>query len=1021
MSSGACVCVGIHVQEEAERLRATLAALRAQTAPGVDILLLADGPDPPTRAALATMGELRQSATAARRGRAACFNRLAAERDADVVVLLESGALVGPGWLERLLEALAADPRHGLAGPSTNLCWNEQGAFPGVTGTPAAIAATAALARERFGAVTRSLEPLHSLADFCYAVRREVVEAIGGADEGYGIGPCSELDYNVRAARAGFRAVWACAAYVHRAPLTAEARRAEAQHFEASKRRYQDKFCALRLRGGRTDYEAHCRGEDCEHFAPPALIQVRLPLGSRVEAAEPPAPLVLGRESTPLVSCIMPTRDRRAFALQSIRYFQRQDYPSRELIIVDDGADDLRPHLPDDPRIRYVRLAGPLSIGAKRNRGIELARGRILAQWDDDDWYAPERLRAQVAPLLAGEADITGLTAGVFFDLPAWQFWRCTPELHQRLFAGDVHGGTLVYERRVWETLARYPDSSRAEDAAFLQQAVRRRARLRRLPGDALFVYLRHAGNSWSFTCGRHVDPRGWQEVGEPPLPPEDRAFYAALSPRAPVAAPAAVVAEPLVTCIMPTADRRAFVLQAIRCFQRQDYLNRELLILDDGADAVADLVPADPRIRYVRLPGKQAIGAKRNQACELARGEIIAHWDDDDWMASRRLRQQVTSLLAAEADICGLDRLLYYDPGANAAWEYVYPGGRPWLAGGTLCYRKAFWRENRFPELSVGEDTRFVWTSRRKKLLSLPDVTFYVALIHARNSSPKRPRHAPWHPYPVDGIRDLLGDDWSFYAAVAGGSRTAVKVDGEGPLVTCIMPTYDRRLFVPQAIRYFLRQEYPRRELIVVDDGADAVQDLVPADPRVTYIRLDRRMSLGAKRNLAVEQARGEIIAHWDDDDWYHPGYLGEVARRLAGAGARDAVAGMSSYLVYLLRQRALKVARAGGIAGATLCYYRSLWVGQPYRDVAAAEDYFFLRDSRARVLGVDAPELFIVVRHAAHTWRHERGMDVTSRLGALRDYDKPLAQLVDPRDCEFYESAGEALFTGSRSLAKI
>jgi GT2 family glycosyltransferase len=157
MSSGACVCVGIHVQEEAERLRATLAALRAQTAPGVDILLLADGPDPPTRAALATMGELRQSATAARRGRAACFNRLAAERDADVVVLLESGALVGPGWLERLLEALAADPRHGLAGPSTNLCWNEQGAFPGVTGTPAAIAATAALARERFGAVTRSL------------------------------------------------------------------------------------------------------------------------------------------------------------------------------------------------------------------------------------------------------------------------------------------------------------------------------------------------------------------------------------------------------------------------------------------------------------------------------------------------------------------------------------------------------------------------------------------------------------------------------------------------------------------------------------------------------------------------------------------------------------------------------------------------------------------------------------------------------------------------------------------------
>src|SRR5262249_23901876 len=93
-----------------------------------------------------------------------------------------------------------------------------------------------------------------------------------------------------------------------------------------------------------------------------------------------------------------------------------------------------------------------------------------------------------------------------------------------------------------------------------------------------------------------------------------------------------------LVSCIMPTADRRKFVPKAISYFQAQDYPNKELIIIDDGAESAVDLVPNDPLIRYIRLYAKKTVGAKRNMACEEARGEIIAHWDDDDWMASWRL-----------------------------------------------------------------------------------------------------------------------------------------------------------------------------------------------------------------------------------------------------------------------------------------------------------------------------------------------------------------------------------------------
>jgi hypothetical protein len=43
-----------------------------------------------------------------------------------------------------------------------------------------------------------------------------------------------------------------------------------------------------------------------------------------------------------------------------------------------------------------------------------------------------------------------------------------------------------------------------------------------------------------------------------------------------------------------------------------------------------------------------------------------------------------------------------------------------------------------------------------------------------------------------------------------------------ELPLVSCIMPTNNRRTFVPKAIEFFLRQDYPNRQLIIIDDGSD-------------------------------------------------------------------------------------------------------------------------------------------------------------------------------------------------------
>jgi hypothetical protein len=63
-----------------------------------------------------------------------------------------------------------------------------------------------------------------------------------------------------------------------------------------------------------------------------------------------------------------------------------------------------------------------------------------------------------------------------------------------------------------------------------------------------------------------------------------------------------------------------------------------------------------------------------------------------------------------------------------------------------------------------VGEDTRFLWSNHPKNMLTLQDVTFYIALIHPGNTSPKQIQDGCWHSYPTAEVRKLMGGDWSFY-----------------------------------------------------------------------------------------------------------------------------------------------------------------------------------------------------------------------------------------------------------------
>lgn len=111
--------------------------------------------------------------------------------------------------------------------------------------------------------------------------------------------------------------------------------------------------------------------------------------------------------SEPLVSVIIPTRDRAALLQRAVDSVLAQSIRDLELIVVDDGSRDGTAELVraiQDDRLHLERISTPSGGGAARNIGISVATGKYIALLDSDDQWHPEKLAKQLE-ILQGEID----------------------------------------------------------------------------------------------------------------------------------------------------------------------------------------------------------------------------------------------------------------------------------------------------------------------------------------------------------------------------------------------------------------------------------------------------------------------------------------------------------------------------------------------------------------------------------------------------------------------------------------
>lgn len=125
-----------------------------------------------------------------------------------------------------------------------------------------------------------------------------------------------------------------------------------------------------------------------------------------------------------------------------------------------------------------------------------------------------------------------------------------------------------------------------------------------------------------------------------------------------------------------------------------------------------------------------------------------------------------------------------------------------------------------------------------------------------------------------------------------------------EGPLVSVVLPTYDRPDRLLEAVRSVEAQTYPSVELIVVDDAsprpaAEVIAEAGPPELEWRCLRHDRNRGANAARNTGIRASKGEILAFLDDDDRWRPEKLEAQVGAFREGGERVGVVVVGQRLV--------------------------------------------------------------------------------------------------------------------------
>ena len=192
--------------------------------------------------------------------------------------------------------------------------------------------------------------------------------------------------------------------------------------------------------------------------------------------------------SEDMVSALMVTRGDIGRVANSVKSFARQTWNNKELVIVADGLTDQLIRAIDDARgaasVRIFEAPRLLGLGDLRNYSVARAQGEFICQWDDDDLYDKERIKASLMILKEANADAVFLSQWLLYDQ-----LRSVLALSNR----RIWEGTMLAKRSCMPV---YPSLPKEEDTLMVAMQLKY-AKVATFVAPTLYAYCRTGANTW--------------------------------------------------------------------------------------------------------------------------------------------------------------------------------------------------------------------------------------------------------------------------------------------------------------------------------------------------------------------------------------------------------------------------------------------------------------------------------------------------------------------------------------------
>ncbi len=368
-------------------------------------------------------------------------------------------------------------------------------------------------------------------------------------------------------------------------------------------------------------------------------------------------------------------------------------------------------------------------------------------------------------------------------------------------------------------------------------------------------------------------------------------------------------VDQPLISVIVSTYNSERFLQGCLEDLESQTIANLiEIIVVNSGSQQNEEKIVHQFQKRYgnivyLHTKNRESVYAAWNRAIQIAKGRYLTNANVDD-----RHRQDAFEIMYRTLEDHPEVGVVYADCAVTFKENTTLQKGpihgrfrwpdfnRELLFQSCFIGPQPMWRKALHEEFGLFDDTFesagdyefWLRISHKIKFLHKPLILGLYLLspksIEHRNANvsyieAERARIRHWRS--EDGIRPPVGTSYlEMYT-----KQQLDTSENHYPLVSVVIPTYNRPTQLQNAIKSVLSQTYPNLEVIVVNDAGQDVSWIINhlgKGQKIRYEVHERNMGTGAARNTGLRLAQGKYIAFLDDDDRFYPEHIFSLVAEL-------------------------------------------------------------------------------------------------------------------------------------------